>query len=352
MTEPRDAFDATLRDRIAAAESRVQVTSLPPDGPSAEPRNARWLRPALMVATAAGAFVLAIFVIGQLPDRSTGGATPSPSAAAGLSASVRNGDFVLTLSSPRSTWTSEDAIEITATLSYDGDEPEVEIGGGGGPVVFSLVQLEAGDAVLGGGQDLPCLRYALGPDAPLVWPFQKAGAVHGEPPFDLAFFQDPELQLPPGRWEVRAVLQYGIGDCSDLELVASIQLDVLEAEGSPGPSAVATEPPISSLPADRSPTPAPTPDVDRASVTGVLEGDPQIVGGCIWLRDQAGTAWEVIWPKGYEATFQDGSAVIVADGEVVATAGDRMTVYGNRPSGAGSLCMVGIVYEADSVLIR
>jgi len=352
MTEPRDPFDVTLRDRIAAAESRVHVTSLPPDGRSAEPRNARWLRPALMLATAAGAFVLAIFVIGQLPDRSTGGATPSPSAGAGVSASARNGDFVLTLSSPRSTWTTEDAIEITATLSYDGDEPEVEIGGGGGPVVFSLVQLEGGDAVLGGGQDLPCLRYPLGPDAPLVWPFQKAGAVDGEPPFDLAFFQDPELHLPPGRWEVRAVLQYGIGACSDLELVTSIQLDVLEAEGSPGPSAIATEPPVSSSSPDRSPTPAPTTNDDRASVTGVLEGDPQLEGGCVWLRDQAGTAWEVIWPKDYEATFRDGVAVLVVNGEVVATAGDRITVYGNRPSGAGSYCMVGIVYGADSVLIR
>ena len=352
MTEPRDAFDAALRERIAAAESRVQVTSLPPDGQSAEPRNARWLRPALMLATAAGAFGLATFVMGQMPDRSIGGATPSPSAGAGVSASARNGDFVLTLSSPRSTWTTEDAIEITATLSYDGDETEVEIGGGGGPVVFSLVQLEGGDAVLGGGQDLPCLRYPLGPDEPLVWPFQKAGGIDDEPPFDRAFLDDPQLRLPPGRWEVRAVLQYGIGDCSDLELVASIQLDVLEAEGSPGPSAVATEPPVSSSPPDRSPTPAPTPDDDRASVTGVLEGDPQLEGGCVWLRDQAGTAWEIIWPKDYEASFQDGSAVIVADGEVVAFAGDRITVYGNRPAGAGSHCMVGIVYEADSVLIR
>jgi hypothetical protein len=353
MTEPRDKFDAALRDRIAAAESRVQVTSLPPDGRSAEPRNARWLRPALMFATAASAFVLAVLVIGQLPDRSTGGATPSPSAAAeGVSVSARNGDFVLTLSSPRSMWSSENGIEITATLSYLGDEPEVEIGGGGGPVVFSLVQLEGGNAVLGGGQDLPCLRYPLGPDAPLVWPFQKAGAVNDRPPFDLAFFQDPELHLPPGRWEVRAVLQYGIGDCSDLELIASIQLDVLEAEGSPGPSAVATEPPISSSPPDRSPTPVPTPDDGRASVTGVLEGDPQLEGGCVWLRDQAGTAWEIIWPAGYEATFREGSAVIVADGGVAARAGDRITVYGSQPSGAGSHCQMGIVYEAESVLIR
>jgi hypothetical protein len=186
-----------------------------------------------------------------------------------------------------------------------------------------------------------------------VWAFQKSGGIDEEPPFDRAFFEDPDLRLAPGRWEVRAALEYGDPDCGNIQtLTVSISLAVLEAGGSPGPSAVATEPPVSSSPPDRSPTPVPTPGEDRASVTGVLEGDPHLEGGCVWLRDQAGTAWEVIWPKGYEATFRDGSAVLVADGEVVATVGDRITVYGNRPSGAGSHCMVGIVYEAESILIR
>jgi hypothetical protein len=487
MTEPLDEFDRSLHDRIGAAEARVQVSSTPPDGRSAEPVASRWLRPALVMGTAAVAVVLAVLVIGQLPNRPFGGATPSPTnpytaqtrdgdfvltvsvpratwvegesipisstlsyfgdgelalwgtgtsvtfearqisggddhrfapehlpcvgpqpiqhgtpvvrdyalpregepplapgrweitatsqftvggcggdghllsvtiaidiEPNGVSASARNGDFVLTLYSPRSTWTTEDAIEITATLNYDGDEPEVEIGGGGGPIVFSLVQLEGGNAVLGGGQDLPCLRYQLGPNAPLVWPFQKAGGVDEEPPFDRAFFDDPELHLPPGRWEVRAVLEYGDQDCGDWQqLVVSVTLDVLEAEGPPGPSAVATDPPVSSAPAvPASSAPSPTLDGIPASVTGILDGDPQLEGGCVWLRDQAGTVWEVNWPKGYEATFRDGSAVLVSDGEVVATAGDRITVYGSRPSGAGSHCQVGIVYEAKSVLIR
>ena len=352
MTEPRDEFDAALRDRIEAAESRVRVSSAPPDGLAVARGPVGWLRTALLLATAAVAVVLAIVVSGQLSDPSIGAATPSPSVGEGVSASARNGDFVFTLSSPRSTWTTADAIEITARLTYHGDEPDIEIGGGGGPVVFSLIQLEGGSAVLGGGQDLPCLRYQLGPDAPLVWPFQKAGGIDDEPPFDLAFFQDPELRLPPGRWEVGAILQYGIGDCSDLELAVSIQLDVLEAEGSPGPSAVATEPPVSSSRPLPSATASPSFERDPATVTGILEGDPDLEGGCLWLRDQSGTAWEVIWPARYEATFRDGIAVLLADGEVVAEAGDRITVHGNRPSGAGSHCMVGIIYEAESVLIR
>jgi hypothetical protein len=255
MPEPLDEFDRSLRDRISAAEARVRVSSTAPAGGTAAPGPSRWLRPALVLATAAVAVVLAVVVIGQLPDRTIGDATPSPSAWEGVSASVRNGDFVLTLSSPRSMWSTKDAIEITATLTYDGHEPEVEIGGGSGPVVFSLVQLEGGDAVLGGGQDLPCLRYQLEPEAPLVWPFQKAGGIADEPPFDLAFFQDPELHLPPGRWEVRAALHYGDAECGDpQQLEVSIVLDVLEAAGSPGPSAVATEPPVSSAVASPTPT--------------------------------------------------------------------------------------------------
>ena len=240
MPEQHDPFDSTLRDRIGAAEARVRVRSGPPDGLPAEPSTAHWLRPALVLATAAAAVMLAVFVIGQFPGRPTGDATPRPSPVDGISASARNGDFLFTLFSPRSTWTTEDAIEITATLSYDGAQPAVEIGGGGGPVVFSLLQLEGGDAVLGGGQDLPCLRYSLGPNSPLVWPFQKAGGINDEPPFDGAFFEDPQLRLPPGRWEVRAFLEYGVGDCSDLVLEVSIILDVVESEGSPGPSIVAT----------------------------------------------------------------------------------------------------------------
>jgi hypothetical protein len=237
MAEQHDPFDATLRNRIGAAETRVRVSSTPPTRMPAGPGPARWLSPVLVLATAAAAVLLAVFVIGQVPDGSTGDATPSPPAMEGVSASARNGDFVLTLSSPRATWKTGDAILISAMLSYDGTLPEVEIGGGGVPVVFSLVQLEGGNAVLGGGQDLPCLRYPLGPDAPLNWPFVKSGVVHADPPFDLAFFQEPELRLPPGRWEARAVLDYGIGDCGDLQLAASIQIEVRDDGVLPSPSA-------------------------------------------------------------------------------------------------------------------
>jgi hypothetical protein len=82
MPEPLDEFDATLRDRIGAAESRVRVSSTPPTDPTGASSVPRWFRPAVMMATAATAIVLAVFVIGGLPDRLIGDATPSPSAEA------------------------------------------------------------------------------------------------------------------------------------------------------------------------------------------------------------------------------------------------------------------------------
>jgi hypothetical protein len=79
MPEQHDPFDIALRDRIGAAESRVPVSSAPPDGLPAGPGPARWLRPALVLATAVAAVVMAAAVINDLPGPSTADATPVPS---------------------------------------------------------------------------------------------------------------------------------------------------------------------------------------------------------------------------------------------------------------------------------
>jgi hypothetical protein len=313
----------------------------------------------LVLSTAAVAVVLAVLFIGQLPDRSVGDATPSPSAVGSslapgpISASARDGDFVLTLSSPRSVWTTEDAIEITAILSYDGDEAEVAIGGACGPIAFDLVQVAGGSAEMGYAQCEPYISYPLGPDMPLVRPFEKSGELRDEPPFDRAFFEDPELHLPPGRWSASAILDFDYPQGSGFRtLEVSIEFDVLEAEGSPGPSAVATEPAGTSTPIPSEPTASASPfDDNPASLTGVLSGDRDLEGGCVWLRDSSGANWEVIWPDGYRDAFRNSVPVLLHDGEVVASEGDVVTVTGQRSTG-GSWCMVGILYEARTVLIH
>jgi hypothetical protein len=247
--------DDWLRSELEALEAAA-----PTDTPKRRDRAPVVRRLALTGIVAASALVIAVLV-GGLPDRSTGDASPSPTG--GVSASARNGDFTFILSSPRSVWTTADDIQITATLSYTGDEDQVEIYGGGGPVIFSLRQLEGGTAELHGDQEVPCLPYALAPGSPLVWPFVKFGSLDDPPPFDRAFFKDPDLHLPPGRWEVRALLDYQLGDClpprEPLHLEVSIQLDVVAEE--PAASATSEGSPAATATPDATDAPLPLFDV-------------------------------------------------------------------------------------------
>jgi hypothetical protein len=167
MTDRHDDFERQLHDRLAAAEARVDASPGAPNL-SAAFRSA-WLRPAVVVATVAAAALAGALLVDQIPDRRVGDASSSPGA--GVSAQARDGDFVLTLASPRATWTTQDAIQVTATLSYMGHEQGATIGAGGGPVVFSLQQLSGGTAALEGGQRLSCIHYSLGPGAALSRPF-------------------------------------------------------------------------------------------------------------------------------------------------------------------------------------
>lgn len=96
----------------------------------------------------------------------------------------------------------------------------------------------------------------------------------------------------------------------------------------------------------------PTFDNDPDQVTGVLEGDADLEIGCVWLRDADGVVWEILWRDGYTRDFRDDVAVILYQGQVVATEGDVLTVQGHRPAGAGTWCMRGIVYEADTLEVE
>jgi hypothetical protein len=226
--------------------------------------------------------------------------------------------------------------------------------------VFSLVQLEGGDAVMSGGQTLPCLSYALGPEEPLVWPFQKGGEI--DPPFDHAFYGDPELHLPHGRWEVRAVLDYGYPGCGNTqELAVSISLAVLEAEGSPDPSAVATEPPVGSAPPSPGAPAAPTtdlvwtvtgafPDEGTSTVTQIMRLDGALVAIGVGYDTELGDfgpvpphaarAWISTDGREWETIdlgdgFRDadlGTVITLPDGSLLAL-GDQYRADPGRPLG-------------------
>jgi hypothetical protein len=332
--------DDRLRSELEALERTAPTAAAPThDLPAA---GMRWLRPALLGITALSAILVALLLTGQLPNRFTGASTQSPSAVTAVEAQARNGDLLLTLSSPKSMWATDEAIEVVATLTFVGSGGDLLVffGAGSSPLVFNLRQLSAGDGVLEGDWDLVCRRFEIPRDAPLAQPFSKSGEIHELGPFDEAFFRDPDLHLPAGRWQVEVFIpDSGGADCGGPPMQTAIEIEVVDRE----PAPVETE---EALPSDG----------DPASVTGVLEGDPNLESGCIWLRDAVGDRWEILWPDGYSAEFSGdlpagGTVpVILRNREVIARGGDLVTVSGHRPHGVGSHCMVGIVFAATEVV--
>lgn len=99
------------------------------------------------------------------------------------------------------------------------------------------------------------------------------------------------------------------------------------------------------------PRPDATPRL-RGDLVGTLGGDRDLETGCTWLTDSTGKRWEVLWPEGYRVTFPEGpDPVLLGPGdEIVARAGDTVVVNGAPPSGLGSHCMVGELFEATQLV--
>jgi hypothetical protein len=273
MPDERDDFDVELQRRLAASESRIPASLPPLNSP---PARSRWAAPLLIAGTALAAVAIAVVALQPILERRAGSATPTPDA--GVTAEARSGDLVLTLSSPRSVWTTGDAIEIVATISLAGVAEQVDLRGGSGPIVFRLRQLSGGDATAGGGQDLPCITYPISRDTPLVVPFQKAGSSE-DPFFDQTWLLDPVLRLPIGRWEAHAQFRGHVGGCSDetkgtepIELGAAIEIEVIAAGSSEEPSVTASPTPSIEPTSTVKPTPSASGQACMDAMTGGILG--------------------------------------------------------------------------------
>jgi hypothetical protein len=85
------------------------------------------------------------------------------------------------------------------------------------------------------------------------------------------------------------------------------------------------------------------------SVTGVLGGDAQLEGGCVWLETDDGRV-EPLLPEGYTATT-DPVALVGPEGETIAEEGDRVTVTGIPTSEGASICQVGNPFTVTDVTV-
>jgi hypothetical protein len=93
----------------------------------------------------------------------------------------------------------------------------------------------------------------------------------------------------------------------------------------------------------------PGPEVIPEELAGRLEGDPKLEDGCIWLKTDMGRRWPIHWPDGYREEFRDGQPVLLHDDEVVAEAGDRISVRGGAGQ-FGYACIGFNPYTAAEVV--
>lgn len=90
-----------------------------------------------------------------------------------------------------------------------------------------------------------------------------------------------------------------------------------------------------------------SPPAGANTYTGVLRSDA-IEGGCVYLQTADGQKYEVIPPDGWE--LQKAPAAVVSPaGQVVAKAGDVITVRGNEAD-MMSICQIGPIIQATDIV--
>ncbi len=170
---------------------------------------------------------------------------PSPTPSAGpVVGSKSDGVLRLDLTTPHGGSGPEDLIEPVATLTFLGPGPSVTFGHGAPTIDFRIEEI-GGDRVMSGGVDTICESTDLALGRPETFAFIKGGEVGLG--FDRAWFDDPTLRLPVGRWRISAVLIAYVDHCgpgADIhQLTTENVIEVVEPNGAgPSPSAAPSTP--------------------------------------------------------------------------------------------------------------
>jgi hypothetical protein len=131
---------------------------------------------------------------------------------------------------------------------------------------------------------------------------------------------------------------------SILLLAAAVLLGACGTDDAAGPGQ--TEPPVEGPPVDE---PAGE-QADAINIEGVLAGDPDLEGGCVWVEADDGNYEVIEWPAGYEAQ-PDPVQLLGPDGEVVAEEGTLLRLDGRVAEDMMSICQVGTLFQATAVEI-
>ena len=161
------------------------------------------------------------------------GQSPAPTTRTGQPVFVegRDADFALAMQIGSDVVDAGAPVDVAAILTWEGANPTATIwASGSGPVSFRLGQID-GTIALGGAMTADCATHDYTRLAPVAVPFRKSGGFSADDPnagFYRAFFADPVLRLPAGRWRVTANLNGFLVPCEmnapevDLTLQAEI----------------------------------------------------------------------------------------------------------------------------------
>jgi hypothetical protein len=312
-----------LRSELEALEGAVPTDPLP----VAEAARARpWRRIGLVGGTVVAAVALTSVALGLgrplgIGSRSTLPSPGGPTAHANppAVAETRVGDFILTISSPKTMWTNEESIEVSAALTYVGFQPNMTIGQGIPPLGFTLQAASGEGPTLMGLQMQPCLQYDVSADEPLVEVYRKGvpfaadgRPVDAVPPFGHEFLNEPELRLPPGEWMFTAGTTFDERGCGDdYRLEVSIVLEVTE-NSSPTAQPVA------------SPTQTP-PACAAALASGILDVHE---GREVLISPDFDAPVRIVWQFPVQYARSLYLMILNGDGNVIATEGDYLTLGG------------------------
>lgn len=134
-------------------------------------------------------------------------------------ATTVDGRFRLDLDLAAASIRSTDGLTGSATLSVTEGGPAPIKAASGGPIAFTFVEV-GGTRRLEAGFDAACAPYSLAPGAPIVAPLSKFGAWSQDDPnaeFYQGFFDDPEIHLPAGTWDVNATAWFSEVECGGRE---------------------------------------------------------------------------------------------------------------------------------------
>ena len=191
-----------------------------------------------------------------------------------LSATTRVGDFVLTFTSAKATYAQGEAIDLSASLTYDGPDPAVRIAHAHlTPLGFGIVEPING-VRLSPGWRLSCELEDLTKGIPLERGFRKSGGDSTSNPNFIPFMNDPQLKLPVGTWHAYAVAEFGLGECGgpSVSIRADLTIEVVDrVTVSPLPTATA-DVGVATPADDTLEVPAPTPSFAAVATLIPLPG--------------------------------------------------------------------------------